>query len=195
MHLFQNRTIIIDEADSLVAQEIAFDLAKEGINIVLLFERSDLQTLKNDIEQRGSKCLLIQNQLNHATVDKVISEFNQIDILISSLGQKRLKDKSSSICLNMIVKDEFSVIERCLNSIKPLIDYWVIVDTGSTDGISEKIKECLEEIPGELYERKWINFEVNRNEALALARGKGDYILLIDADDFIVPDSSFFFPN
>src|SRR5579885_2975943 len=88
-----------------------------------------------------------------------------------------------TICLNMIVKDESQVIKRCLNSIKSLIHYWVIVDTGSTDGTQEIVREFLSDIPGELHERPWVNFGYNRNEALNLARGKGDYFLFIDADD------------
>lgn len=98
------------------------------------------------------------------------------------------KDESrkKTICLNMIVKDEKAVIERSLNSIKHLIDYWVIVDTGSTDGTQEIIKECLLEVPGRLYERPWKNFAHNRNEAMELAMGKCDYLLLIDADEEIV---------
>ena len=88
-----------------------------------------------------------------------------------------------TICLNMIVKNESRAIEKCLASVKPYIDYWVIVDTGSTDGTQELIKQALSGIPGELYERPWINFEVNRNEALVLAKGKSDYALLIDADE------------
>ena len=90
-----------------------------------------------------------------------------------------------TVCLNMIVKNESPVITRCLNSVKPLIDYWVIVDTGSTDGTQEIIKECMAEIPGELHECPWINFAHNRNEALDLAREKGDYILFIDADEML----------
>jgi glycosyltransferase involved in cell wall biosynthesis len=89
------------------------------------------------------------------------------------------------ICLNMIVKDESRVIKRCLESVKPLIDYWVIVDTGSTDGTQEIIKKCLKDIPGELYERPWVNFGVNRSEAFLLAQGKGDYVLFMDADDVL----------
>ncbi|MBM3199172.1 MAG: glycosyltransferase, partial [Chlamydiae bacterium] len=85
--------------------------------------------------------------------------------------------------LNMIVKNERAVIKRCLNSIKPFIDYWVIVDTGSTDGTQEIIRSCLTDIPGELHEKPWINFGYNRQEALDLAKGKGDYLLLIDADE------------
>ncbi len=91
-----------------------------------------------------------------------------------------------TICLNMIVKDESAVILRCLKSIKNLIDYWVIVDTGSTDGTQAIIQDFLREIPGELYERPWVNFAHNRNEALLLARNKADYLLFIDADERLV---------
>lgn len=91
--------------------------------------------------------------------------------------------KKKTVCLNMIVKDETKVITRCLSSVKPLIDYWVIVDTGSTDGTQKMIKEYMKDIPGELHESPWVNFAHNRNEALDFARGKADYILLIDADE------------
>ena len=86
----------------------------------------------------------------------------------------------------MIVKNESKVIERCLSSIKHMIDYWVIVDTGSTDGTQKIICEYLKDIPGELHERPWENFEHNRNEALVLAKDKGDFLLFIDADEQLV---------
>jgi glycosyltransferase involved in cell wall biosynthesis len=85
----------------------------------------------------------------------------------------------------MIVKNEAEVIERCLASVKDHIDYWVIVDTGSTDGTQEIIRKFLQEIPGQLYERPWKNFEHNRNEALMLAKRKADYLLFIDADEVL----------
>lgn len=90
-----------------------------------------------------------------------------------------------TICLNMIVKNEGPVIARCLDSVKDLIDYWVIVDTGSTDDTKQKIKDILREIPGELYDRPWKNFGESRSEAFDLARHKGDYILFMDADDIL----------
>ncbi|MCC6127879.1 MAG: glycosyl transferase family 2, partial [Chlamydiae bacterium] len=62
-----------------------------------------------------------------------------------------MKDKT--ICLNMIVKNESAVIRRSLGSIKHKIDYWVIVDTGSSDDTKEIICEYLKDIPGELHEK------------------------------------------
>ena len=100
-----------------------------------------------------------------------------------------------TICLNMIVKNEAPVITRCLASVKPLIDHWVIVDTGSTDGTQEIIREFMKDIPGELYERPWKNFEHNRNEAMELAKSSGDYLLIMDADDHLEYDSTFALPS
>jgi len=90
----------------------------------------------------------------------------------------------------MIVKNESKAIKRCLDSVKDIIDTWVIVDTGSTDGTQDIIRSYLCDKPGQLYERPWVNFEHNRNEALVLAQGKADYILFIDADEqlrFLAP--------
>lgn len=100
-----------------------------------------------------------------------------------------------TICLNMIIKDEKAVIERCLNSVKGVIDYWVIVDTGSSDGTQEIVKKTMKGIPGELHERPWVNFGHNRNEALTLAQGKGDYVLFIDADEQLQVEAGFIMPE
>jgi tetratricopeptide (TPR) repeat protein len=101
----------------------------------------------------------------------------------------------SSLCLNMIVKNEARVIRRCLASVRPFVSCWVIVDTGSTDGTQEILREALQGVPGELHERPWKNFEHNRNEALGLARGHAEFVLLIDADDLLVPDPGFRLPD
>jgi len=101
----------------------------------------------------------------------------------------------STVCLSMIVKNETKILHECLDSIHPHIDYWVIVDTGSTDGTQEYIKQYFAEkgIPGELHERPWIGFGHNRTEALDLCAGKADYAWMIDADDRVV--GGFKYPN
>jgi len=100
-----------------------------------------------------------------------------------------------TVCLNMIVKNEAHVIRRSLESCKPLIDYWVIVDTGSTDGTQDIIREHMKDIPGELCEIPWKSSEYNRNEALKIAEDKADYILVIDADDIFKYEPGFKWPN
>jgi len=100
-----------------------------------------------------------------------------------------------TICLNMIVKNENKIIKRCLDSVKQFIDYWVIVDTGSTDGTQETIRELMKEIPGELHECTWIDFAHNRNQALALAKNKADYLFFIDADEQLLFEPAFKMPD
>jgi glycosyltransferase involved in cell wall biosynthesis len=99
------------------------------------------------------------------------------------------------ICLNMIVKNEAPVIERCLRSAKPLVDAWAISDTGSTDGTQDIIRNFMRDLPGELIERPWVDFATNRNEALELAKKHGDYALVIDADDVFETDANFAWPE
>src|SRR6266481_1985873 len=95
------------------------------------------------------------------------------------------KSRRQKICLSMIVKDEAAVIARCLASARPLIDYWIIVDTGSTDDTREVVRRVMQDIPGELHDRPWVDFAHNRSEALNLARAHGDYTFIMDADDVL----------
>ncbi|MGH1574692.1 glycosyltransferase [Methylobacterium sp. P31] len=83
----------------------------------------------------------------------------------------------------MIVKDEAHVILRCLATVRPVIDHWIIVGTGSTDGTQNVIRSAMADLPGTLVERPWVDFAFNRSEALTLARPHGTYTLIIDADD------------
>ena len=99
------------------------------------------------------------------------------------------------ICLSMIVKNEAHVIRRCLDSVRPIIDHWVIVDTGSTDGTQDVIRAAMADMPGMLVERPWVDFAFNRTEALQLARPQADYSLIIDADDVLVIPDDFVFPQ
>ena len=92
-----------------------------------------------------------------------------------------------SLCLNMIVKNESARIERALASAAPHIKYWVIVDTGSTDGTPEKITKFFHDrgIPGLMGNCEFEDFSQARNVALQAMRASPfefDYALLMDAD-------------
>lgn len=100
------------------------------------------------------------------------------------------------ICLNMIVKDESAVIERCLQTVRGYIGTWVIVDTGSSDDTMARIEVAMKGIPGLLHQRPWRDFGHNRSEAVQLAYASGaDYILFMDADDSFVPAPDFAWPT
>lgn len=91
------------------------------------------------------------------------------------------------LALIMIVKNEEHIIARNLKSTLPLVDTWVIIDTGSNDKTMEIINEMAlqHNKKGYLYQKPWVNFGFNRSELLDLAREKCDWSLMMDADDFL----------
>ena len=105
------------------------------------------------------------------------------------------KSRRQKICLAMLVKNEAPVIARCLASVRPLIDHWVVVDAGSTDGTPDIVRNALNDVPGELHERPWVDFGHNRTEALRLAQEHGDYTLMIDAGEVLELPPGFRMPH
>jgi tetratricopeptide (TPR) repeat protein len=102
------------------------------------------------------------------------------------------------VLLNMIVKNEAHVIESTFDNLleKVNITYWVISDTGSTDGTQEVIKNYFNKknIKGELFQDEWRDFGYNRTKALEHAYNKSDLLLVFDADDgltgeFVIPEN------
>ncbi len=90
----------------------------------------------------------------------------------------------TTLCLNMIVKNEGKIIQRLLSSVVGIIDTYCICDTGSTDNTIELINNFFNErkIEGKVVEEPFKNFEYNRNFALKHCEGMSDYILFLDAD-------------
>jgi len=83
----------------------------------------------------------------------------------------------------MIVKNEERYIERCLESVKNMVNEVVIIDTGSTDATIEIANKYTTNI----YSFDWVNdFSAARN--FALKHAKSDYILVMDADEYLEED-------
>lgn len=104
------------------------------------------------------------------------------------------------LVLTQIVKDESHVIEKMLDSIKPIVDGICIVDTGSTDNTIEVINNWGKRNGVETYvfERAFDNFENCRNESFTKARemflkndGNTYYNFWLDADETIIIDPKF----
>ena len=96
------------------------------------------------------------------------------------------------IILNMIVENESSIIERCLDAVK-WVDGYFISDTGSVDDTINKIESwgIKNKKIGKVVNNVWKNFGHNRTEAIVQAKTwlsnhghdlKNVYLLFLDAD-------------
>ena len=86
-----------------------------------------------------------------------------------------------SLCI--IVKNEAETLPKCLNSVKEVVDEIILIDTGSTDGTAE----IAAEFGAQVHHWEWNDdFAAARNESLKYATG--DWILVLDADEMLVPE-------
>jgi glycosyltransferase involved in cell wall biosynthesis len=89
-----------------------------------------------------------------------------------------------SACL--MVKNEEKFLPQCLESIQPMVDEIIVVDTGSTDNTIQ----IAESFGAKVYHSPWQdNFSFHRNESISYA-DDGSWVLIIDADERLVK-----FPN
>lgn len=91
--------------------------------------------------------------------------------------------KAPLLTVVMLVKDEALGIHTTLHSIKPFVDRWCILDTGSTDGTQAIIREAMEDVPGQLVEEPFTNFAACRNRVIELAGLETTFILTLDGDE------------
>lgn len=88
-----------------------------------------------------------------------------------------------TISLCMIVKNEETVLARCLESVKAAVDEIIIVDTGSTDAT----KRIAGLYTDKIYDFEWIDdFSAARN--FAFSKATSDYQMWLDADDVMLPE-------
>ncbi|MFC1821090.1 glycosyltransferase [Thermodesulfobacteriota bacterium] len=105
----------------------------------------------------------------------------EIEFISSSLEKKQ--GETANLSLLMLCRDEEDYIARALESVKDVVDEIVIVDTGSED----KSKSIAKEFGAKVVEHPWReHFSEARNAGLE--RTSGDYVLSMDADEFISRD-------
>ncbi|RFU67425.1 glycosyltransferase [Bacillus sp. V59.32b] len=86
-----------------------------------------------------------------------------------------------TLALVMIVKNEEKTLERCIDSVKDLVNEMIIVDTGSTD----HTKHIALASGAKLFEYDWENdFAAARN--FSIKQSTSDWNLVLDADEYIL---------
>ncbi|WP_196601785.1 tetratricopeptide repeat protein [Gloeocapsopsis dulcis] len=86
-----------------------------------------------------------------------------------------------SLC--MIVKNEEQTLPQCLGSVQGVVDEMIVLDTGSSD----RTPDVARKFGAEVYTFEWCHdFAQARNEALKYVRG--NWVLVLDADEMLVPD-------
>lgn len=86
-----------------------------------------------------------------------------------------------TISLCMIVKNEQDTLERCLNSVKDIVDEIIIIDTGSTD----KTKEIAKKFTNNIYDFEWC-YDFSKARNFSFSKATKEYIMWLDADDVIL---------
>jgi glycosyltransferase involved in cell wall biosynthesis len=134
--------------------------------------------------------------------DASIQPLNQTNTQIKPAFTSLQQFRRPKLCLTMIVKNESRIIERCLNSVKDVVDCISICDTGSTDNTVELIERFMQKngIVGKVHHHSWKNFGHNRSlsaeAAVETLNQLGfplahTYLLLLDADMMLEVDSKF----
>jgi len=86
------------------------------------------------------------------------------------------------LTLCLIAKNEESMLPGCLESVRGVVDEIVLVDTGSTDQTVALARAA----GATVLTRPWDDdFSAPRN--LAVAHARGDYVLMLDADERLAP--------
>lgn len=88
------------------------------------------------------------------------------------------------LSLSMIVRNEASRLQACLESVRGFVDEMVVVDTGSSDDTAAIAAAC----GATVHHLSWPgDFAPARNYALELA--SGDWVLVLDADERLRPEA------
>tara|TARA_R110001592_G_scaffold245648_1_gene507111 strand:- start:5038 stop:6312 length:1275 start_codon:yes stop_codon:yes gene_type:complete len=112
-------------------------------------------------------------------------------------GTKNIKDikHRPTMAFAVMCKDEEEHIGTSLNAVKDYVDYVVVADNGSTDDTFNIVRKYFEDtgIPGAWHIDKWEGFGKTKTKMMAHVKDKTDYVIHLDADDFLEGNFKFDF--
>lgn len=86
---------------------------------------------------------------------------------------------STNISAVIITNNEVDRISKCIQSLLPLTDDIVVVDSGSTDGTIK----LAEDLGASVYKKEWMGYGQNKN--FGNSKAKNDWIISLDADEYL----------
>jgi len=89
------------------------------------------------------------------------------------------------INLVVMVRNGGELFKKMLEENKRFIDRWTVLDTGSTDGSQDVVRNILSDIKGDLYEEPFIDFRESRNRSIELAGNFCKFNIILD-DTYIL---------
>jgi hypothetical protein len=90
--------------------------------------------------------------------------------------------RCQSLSVMIVCKNEADRIETCLRQVSGWADELVVIDSGSTDGTVEIARRYSDRV----WSMDWAGF--SRQKQRALERCTGDWVLNIDADEYVSDD-------
>lgn len=100
----ENKSVLITGADSGIGKAVALLFAKEGANVSIMFHSDEEGAAKvmNEIISLGRKSIILQGDINDSefckkAVEKTVSEFGKLDILINNAGTQFPSDSIENL--------------------------------------------------------------------------------------------------
>jgi glycosyltransferase involved in cell wall biosynthesis len=92
------------------------------------------------------------------------------------------------VSLVMMIKDEAKSLRGVLEAVKPFVDRWTIVDTGSRDDSCRIVKEVMVSVPGWLHHEQFRGYAATRNRVLDLdaqVTDPSEFSLFLSGDEYL----------
>ena len=141
----ETKTVFVTGASRGIGKEIALKYAENGYNVIINYvsEKTNVEELKKEFEEKGVKALIMQADVTDATkieevVKKGVEEFGKIDVLVNNAGITR-----DNLLMRMSEEEFDKVIEINLKGTyivtKAVTKYMMKKRTGSIINLSSVV--------------------------------------------------------